>query len=147
MKIAVGSDHAGFGLKQRIVPQLVKMGHEITDMGCYDPKPVDFPDIAKAVSAPILSGEAQRGVMFCGTGVGAAIACNKIKGIRACVCHDVYSAHQCVEHDDVQVLCLGEQIVGDILTMELIRAFLQAKFFVDDEDCVRRVNKLNEMEK
>jgi len=145
MKIVVGGDHAGFDLKQRILPKLGALGYEITDMGSYDPAPVDFPDIAKAVASAILSGEAERGIMFCGTGVGAAIACNKIRGIRASVCHDVYSAHQCVEHDDVQVMCLGGQIVGDVLALELIQAFLQARFS-GQEEFVRRVGKLDELE-
>jgi len=145
MKIAVGGDHAGFELKQKLLPKLLELGHAVTDLGSFDPSPVDFPDIAKAVSAAILSGQARRGIMFCGSGAGAAIACNKIRGIRASVCHDIYTARQCVEHDDVQIMCLGGQIVGDVLALELIKAFLDAKFSTSEE-FIRRVRKLDGMD-
>ena len=112
MKIVVGSDHAGFPMKAELLSFLKGLGHEVEDVGSYDPKPVDFPDIARKVAAAITSGGAERGLMVCGTGVGAAIGANKMKGIRAAVCHDVHSAHQCVEHDDVNVMCIGAQIVG-----------------------------------
>ncbi len=114
-------------------------------MGSYDSNPVDFPDIAKKVCQTILSGEAERGIMFCGTGVGAAIACNKTAGIRAAVCHDAYTAHQCVEHDNVQVIALGGQIIGHTLAEELISIFLNATFSLD-EDFRRRVQKLEAMD-
>ena len=107
MKIVIGGDHAGYALKAKLAPALRDNGHEIEDMGCFDETPVDFPDIAAKVCEKILGGEAERGIMFCGTGVGASIACNKTPSIRAAVCHDVYTAHQCVEHDDVQVIALG----------------------------------------
>lgn len=145
MKLVVGSDHCGFALKQALMGKLKSDGHEIEDMGCYDANPVDFPDIARKVCEKILTGHAERGLMFCGTGVGAAIACNKMPGIRAAVCHDIYSAHQCVEHDNVQVMALGGQIVGDIVALELIRAFLKANFSVDEE-FRRRVAKLEKMD-
>jgi ribose 5-phosphate isomerase B len=145
MKIAVGSDHAGYELKVRLLDQIKALGHEIVDFGSYNPDPVDFPDIAKPLTESILSGECERGIMFCGTGVGAAIACNKVKGIRASVCHDIYSAHQCVEHDNVQVMCLGNQIIGHTVALELINSFLNAKFSTD-EDFRRRVDKLSQME-
>ncbi|TAH71126.1 MAG: ribose 5-phosphate isomerase B [Anaerolineaceae bacterium] len=145
MKIAVGSDHAGYELKVKLLDQIKALGHEIVDFGSYDPNPVDFPDIAKLLTASILSGECERGIMFCGTGVGAAIACNKVKGIRASVCHDIYSSHQCVEHDNVQVMCLGNQIIGHTVALELINSFLNAKFSTD-EDFRRRVDKLSQME-
>jgi len=144
--LAVGSDHAGYALKARILNNIKEMGHEIVDMGCFDETPVDFPDIAQKVCAEILNGKAQRGIMFCGTGVGAAIACNKIPGIRAAVCHDIYSAHQCVEHDDVQVITLGAQIIGHSIALELIERFLGATFSTDEE-FRRRVEKLNQMDK
>ena len=112
MRIVIGSDHAGFPLKGAIAAHIRGLGHEVTDAGSYDPVPVDFPDIAKEVTAAILAGKADRGLMVCGTGVGAAIAANKVAGIRAAVCHDVHSAHQSVEHDDVNVMCIGAQIVG-----------------------------------
>ena len=145
MKLVIGGDHAGFPLKARIAPLLVQMGHEVEDMGCFDESPVDFPDIAAKVCEKILSGEAERGIMFCGTGVGAAIACNKTPGIRASVCHDIYTAHQCVEHDDVQVIALGAQIVGHVVALELIRLFLDAKFSTSEE-FRRRVQKLDRMD-
>lgn len=144
MRIAVGSDHAGFELKERLLPYL-RSKYEVLDQGSYDPAPVDFPQIGKRVCAAILSGEADRGVMFCGTGVGAAIACNKVAGIRASVCHDLYTAHQCVEHDNVQVIALGAQIIGWTAALELIDIFLSAQFS-DGEDFRRRVRMLEEMD-
>jgi ribose 5-phosphate isomerase B len=145
MKLVIGSDHAGFGLKCAVVDRLRAQGHELCDMGSYDPNPVDFPDIAKKVCAAVLKGEAERGVMFCGTGVGAAIACNKVRGIRAAVCHDIYSAHQCVEHDNVQIIAMGGQIIGDMVAVDIIGAFLSAKFS-DGEEFRRRVAKLETMD-
>lgn len=146
MKLAIGSDHAGFPLKAPIVKALEALGHTVIDHGSHDPDPVDFPDIAKKLCNSILQGEAERGLMVCGTGVGAAIASNKIPGIRAAVCHDIYSAHQCVEHDDVNVMCVGAQIVGPTLAIELIEAFIKAEFSTAEE-FRRRVAKLHEMEK
>lgn len=112
MRIVIGSDHAGFHLKATIIDHVTSLGHEVYDAGSYDANPVDFPDIAKMVTSSIIEGKADRGLMVCGTGVGASIAANKVKGIRAAVCHDVHSAHQSVEHDDVNVMCIGAQIVG-----------------------------------
>lgn len=146
MRIVIGSDHAGFPLKGAIADHIRGLGHEVTDAGSYDPAPVDFPDIAKKVTAAILAGEAERGLMVCGTGVGAAIAANKVAGIRAAVCHDVHSAHQSVEHDDVNVMCIGAQIVGAWLAQDLVTAFLNAEFSTN-EDFRRRVAKLAEMER
>jgi ribose 5-phosphate isomerase B len=145
MKIAVGSDHAGFPLKGKVLDELRSKGHEITDFGSFDPNPVDFPDIAKKVCAAILDGKCERGIMFCGTGVGACIACNKISGIRASVCHDIYTAHQCVEHDDVQVIAMGGQIIGHTVALELIDLFLAARFSTSEE-FRRRVKKLEQMD-
>jgi ribose 5-phosphate isomerase B len=107
------------------------LGHEAVDVGSHDDKPVDFPDIARAVAKKVTSGEVARGIMVCGTGVGASIAANKMKGIRAAVCHDVHSAHQCVEHDDVNVMCIGAQIVGAWLANDLISSYLSAEFSTD----------------
>lgn len=146
MNIAVGSDHAGFPLKSAILEALSKLGHKVNDHGSYDSNPVDFPDIAKKVCEDILSGKAERGIMICGTGVGAAIACNKVPGIRASVCHDIYTAHQCVEHDDVKVMCIGAQIIGHSVAVELIDIFLKAQFSTSEE-FRRRVAKLDEMDK
>ena len=146
MKIVVGSDHAGFALKGELLSFLGSLGHEIEDVGSYDPNPVDFPDIARKVAAAITSGKAERGLMVCGTGVGASIGANKMKGIRAAVCHDVHSAHQCVEHDDVNVMCIGAQIVGLWLAKDLVAAYLGATFSTAEE-FRRRVAKLAEMDK
>ncbi|MBR9773307.1 MULTISPECIES: ribose 5-phosphate isomerase B [unclassified Halomonas] len=145
MKLVIGSDHAGFPLKASVVAFVESLGHEVQDVGSYDDQPVDFPDIAREVTSRVTSGEVERGLMVCGTGVGAAIAANKVRGIRAAVGHDVHSAHQCVEHDDVNVLCIGAQIVGPWLANDLIKAFLEAEFS-SDEEYRRRVEKLHAME-
>ena len=145
MRIVIGSDHAGFPLKATVIDHIKALGHEVLDVGSYDPNPVDFPDIAKNVTASILSGNAERGLLVCGTGVGASIAANKVKGIRAAVCHDVHSAHQSVEHDDVNVMCIGAQIVGAWLAKDLVDSYLKAEFSTD-EDFRRRVRKLVEMD-
>ena len=146
MKIVVGSDHAGFPMKAELVAYLRELGHDVLDVGSYDPNPVDFPDIARQVAAAITSGRAERGLMVCGTGVGASIGANKMKGIRAAVCHDVHSAHQSVEHDDVNVMCIGAQIVGPWLAKDLIAAYLGASFSTAEE-FRRRVAKLAEMDR
>ena len=145
MRVVVGGDHAGFALKGPVVEALRTWGHDVTDVGTHSSEPVDFPDIARQLCSVIQRGEAERGVMVCGTGVGAAIAANKHSGIRAAVCHDVYSAHQCVEHDDVNVLCLGAQIVGDQLAFDLLRTYLAAEFSTSEE-FRRRVAKLADLE-
>ena len=145
MKIAVGSDHCGFTLKMEMLPWL-REEHEVEDFGCYSTEMADFPVISQKVCDQIVSGKADRGIMFCSTGIGACIACNKVKGIRAGLCHDIYSAHQCVEHDNVQVLCLGADIVGRHVVNEIIRAFLNAEFSTSEEFRAR-VRMLDEMEK
>jgi ribose 5-phosphate isomerase B len=145
MRLVIGSDHAGWSLKNTVMEHARSLGHEVLDAGSYDDKPVDFPDIAREVTSKVTSGEVQRGIMVCGTGVGASIAANKVKGIRAAVCHDVHSAHQSVEHDDVNVMCIGAQIVGPWLAKDLITSYLAAEFSTD-EDCRRRVEKLHAME-
>ncbi|MFC0408311.1 ribose 5-phosphate isomerase B [Roseomonas elaeocarpi] len=144
MNIIIGSDHAGYHLKVELAEHLRSLGHEVQDMGSHDPAPVDFPDVAKAVCGAVRQG-GSRGLMVCGTGVGAAIAANKIRGIRAAVCHDVHSAHQAVEHDDVNVMCIGAQIVGPWLARDLVATFMAAEFD-RSEDFVRRVEKLHAME-
>jgi len=146
MKIAVGGDHAGFPLKARVIETVKALGHEVTDHGCHDLTPVDFPDITRRVCKDVIEKKADRAILVCGTGVGASIAANKIPGIRASVCHDIHTAHQCVEHDDVNVVCVGAKIVGEWLVSDLIERFLQAEFSTD-EDCRRRVDKLLQMEK
>lgn len=145
MQIVIGSDHAGFHLKQELSQWLRQCGYEIEDIGSHDPQPVDFPDIAYALCSKVRDGNGKRGILVCGTGVGAVIASNKVKGIRAAVCHDVHSAHQSVEHDDVNVMCIGAQIVGPWLARDLITAFLEAEF-VQDADFIRRVEKLSQLE-
>jgi ribose 5-phosphate isomerase B len=145
VKIVIGSDHAGFAVKQGVIAHLRNRGHDVTDVGSFDPAPVDFPDIAQALTAQVLSDSAERGIMVCGTGVGAAIAANKVKGIRAAVLHDAHSAHQAVEHDNVNVMCLGAQIVGPWLARDLVDIYLAAQFSADP-DFRRRVAKLSAME-
>lgn len=146
-KLVVACDHAGFPLKGPLVKTLQSWGHTVKDVGTYSTDPVDFPDIAQKLCDEILSGRSQRGIMVCGTGVGATIAANKVRGIRAALCHDTYCAHQCVEHDDVNVLCLGAWIIGPKLAEEVLNAYLNARFASEDPDLKRRVEKLKEMEK
>jgi ribose 5-phosphate isomerase B len=145
MKLAIGGDHAGFPLKGPMIERLRAWGHEVTDYGTYSTDLVDFPDIAARVCAQIRAGTVERGILVCGTGVGAAIAGNKTPGVRAALCHDVYSAHQCVEHDDVNLLCIGAWIVGIKLAEEILQAYLNAAFSTDP-DFRRRVQKLHDME-
>jgi ribose 5-phosphate isomerase B len=145
MIIAIGSDHAGFAMKGAVAECVRALGHEVVDFGSHTPEPVDFPDIARLVCDAVRGGKAQRGIMVCGTGVGASIAANKIPGIRAAVCHDVHSAHQSVEHDDVNVMCMGAQIVGPWLAADLVKAYLAAEFSTN-ADFRRRVQKLGELE-
>ena len=146
MKLAVGGDHAGFPMKGPVIALLRSWGHTVKDCGCYSPEPVDFPDIAAKVCDEIRSGRADRGVMVCGTGVGASIAGNKFRGIRAALCHDTYSAHQCVEHDNVNLLCMGAWIIGMKTAEEILKAYLGATFS-ENADFRRRVRKLEELEK
>ncbi|CAN5386897.1 ribose 5-phosphate isomerase B [soil metagenome] len=146
MKLAIGSDHAGFRLKGPVVEALRAWGHEVEDLGTLTPDPVDFPVIAMAVCGEITAGRAERGILVCGSGIGACMAANKIAGIRAALCHDVYSAHQSVEHDDANVLCLGAQIVGEALALDLLRTYLAATFS-DEEHFRRRVAMLAEMDR
>jgi ribose 5-phosphate isomerase B len=145
LRLVVGCDHAGFPLKGPVIELLRGWGHTVSDVGTHSAAPVDFPDIARKVCGEILSGRADRGIMVCGTGVGAAIAGNKVRGIRAALCHDTFCAHQCVEHDDVNLLCMGAWIVGVKLAEEILQAFLKARFSTD-EDFRRRVRKLEELE-
>ena len=146
LSVAIGADHAGFPLKGPVIAVLKSWGYNVKDCGTYSEDPVDFPDIAQKVCDEVLSGRAPRGILVCGTGVGACIAGNKVRGIRAALCHDTYSAHQCVEHDDVNLLCIGAWIIGIKAAEEVLKAYLNAKFS-NDEDFRRRVRKLGEMEK
>lgn len=145
MKIALGNDHCGYSMKAEVRRVLEVLGCTIIDHGCHSEQPVDFPDIARLVCDTVRSGEAERGIMVCGTGVGAAIAANKIPGIRASVCHDIHTAHQCVEHDDVNIMCIGAQIIGPWLAKDLIPAFINAEFSVEVH-FRNRVRKLHDLE-
>jgi len=149
MKIAVGFDHAGFPLKKTILDTIRQAGHEPLDMGTNSIEPVDFPDYSEKVGRAVQSGEAERGILVCGSGVGACIAANKLKGIFAGLCHDTYSAAQGVMHDDMNVLCLGARVIGPELAVELIKAFLSARYIGNDaggERLARRVGKIRKLE-
>ncbi len=145
MKIVIGSDHAGFELKQELGKTITAAGHQLVDVGTTSTAPVDYPDSAEAVSRAVLDGRAERGVLICGSGVGASVAANKITGIRAAVCHDCYSAHQGVEHDDMNVLVIGARIIGTALAQDLVRSFLSAAF-THEERHVRRLAKVKALE-
>jgi ribose 5-phosphate isomerase B len=146
MRIVIGSDHAGYEMKEKIVDAVKKFGYEVTDVGTHEPdKPDDYPDFAQLVAQKIQAEEADRGIVICGSGVGVSVAANKFKGIRAAVCHDHYSAHQGVEHDDMNVLVLGARIVGLQVALDLSEAFLTARFS-NEERHVRRLNKVKEIE-
>src|SRR5438552_4660372 len=146
MKLVIGSDHAGFQLKVATGDLLRSLGHEVLDVGAFNENPSDYPDFAEAVGRAVLDGKAERGVLICGSGVGASVAANKIPGIRAGLCHDTYSAHQGVEHDDVNVLVLGSRVIGAELAKEISLAFLNARF-TGEERHQRRLNKVLAMEK
>lgn len=141
MKIVVGADHAGFPLKQEMAGLLRDAGHEVVDVGAFSTEPVDYPDSAEAVGRAVVEGRAERGVLVCGSGVGASVAANKVKGVRAAICHDVYSAHQGVEHDDMNVLVLGGRIIGPSLAGELVRAFVNARYTAEERHA-RRLAKV-----
>jgi ribose 5-phosphate isomerase B len=141
MRVAIGADHAGFPLKATIADELARLGHEVMDKGTFDTTAVDYPDYAEAVGRSVTSGEAERGVLLCGSGVGASVAANKMPGVRAAVCHDTYSAHQGVEHDDMNVLVLGARVIGPEVAVEAVRAFVGARFS-GDERHLRRLNKV-----
>ena len=145
MRVAIGADHAGFSLKEAIIQVVKAAGHEALDLGAFDAQPSDYPDFALAVGRAIQEGRAERGILLCGSGVGASIAANKLRGIRAGLCHDVYSAHQCVEHDDANILCLGPRVIGPALMAELVRAFLNAQF-TGEARHRRRLDKIAQME-
>ena len=150
MKVAIGSDHGGFGLKDTVIQAVKSAGHEVIDLGTYSADTVDYPDFAEKVGKAILSGEAQRGILLCGSGIGVNIAANKINGIYASVCHDSYMAHQGVEHDNMNVLCIGSRVIGPEPAREIVRAFLDARFLGDDagqERHRKRVNKVLNLEK
>ena len=147
MKIAIASDHAGFPLKEEMRPYIESLGFEVLDLGAYKVDPLDdYPDYAEAVGKALAAGQAERGVLICGSGVGVCVAANKMPGIRACVCHDSYSAHQGVEHDDMNVLVLGARIIGASLAYDLVKVYLEAKFQGTEERLLRRLNKVEAIE-
>lgn len=146
MQLAVAADHAGFEMKRTLVAWLEEEGHQVVNLGPSRPDPVDdYPDVAVSLCRELQEGRVQRGILICGSGIGASVAANKMKGIRAGVAHDIYSAHQGVEHDDVNVLCLGARIIGIEVAYELVRAFLAARFS-GEERHVRRLNKVLALE-
>jgi ribose 5-phosphate isomerase B len=145
MIVAVACDHGGFPLKEEILAAVRESGHDALDLGAFGPESVDYPDFAEMVAGAIRAGRAERGILICGSGVGAAIAANKFPGIFACLCHDTYSAHQGVEHDAMNVLCLGARIIGPALAKELVYAFLGAKYY-DTGNYARRVEKIRKIE-
>ncbi len=145
MRIVVGADHRGYCLKNAIAERLRASGHEVIDVGTNDDTPVDYPDVALAVGQTLRTGESERGILTCGSGVGAVIAANKIRGVRAAICHDTYSAHQGVEHDDMNLLCLGSRVVGEELALEIVQAFVAATFS-GEERYQRRLEKVARME-
>ena len=146
MRIAVGADHAGVPLNDTAMAELKKLGHEVVDLGTHDgSQPDDYPDYALAVAEEVTSGRCERGLLICGSGVGVTVAANKIPGIRACMCHDTYSAHQGVEHDDMNVLCLGARVIGPELMLDLVRAFVGARF-KGEERLRRRLAKVIALE-
>jgi ribose 5-phosphate isomerase B len=145
MKLTIGSDHAGFELKKLLIDHLRQSGHELLDVGTDSTAPVDYPDYAEAVALSVLSGKSERGILICGSGVGASVAANKIPGIRAGLCHDSYSAHQGVEHDDMNILVLGSRVIGPELAKDLCITFLNARF-TGEERHVRRLKKIHAIE-
>jgi ribose 5-phosphate isomerase B len=145
MRVALACDHAGFPLKDEVIAAIQQTGNEVIDLGTYNQEPVDYPDYAEKAGRAVLQGQADRAIILCGSGVGASIAANKIKGIYACMCHDTYSAHQGVEHDNMNTLCLGARVIGGELAKEIVKAFLGAKFSKEERH-KRRTDKIKALE-
>lgn len=145
MRVAIGADHAGFELKRDLAGHVAQQGHEVTDLGTHSTAEVDYPDMAEAVATAVRNGQADRGLLICGSGAGVAVAASKFPGIRAAVCHDTYTARQAVEHDDVNVLCLGARVVGPALARTIVDTFLAASF-TGDERHMRRLAKIDAIE-
>jgi ribose 5-phosphate isomerase B len=146
MRIALSADHAGYLLKQELAAKLAQLGHDVVDLGTHSTAPVDYPDSAEAVATALRDRQAQRGIIVCGSGAGVSMAASKFPGIRAAVCHDTYTAHQAVEHDDMNVLCLGARVVGSALAFEIANAFLGASFSAEDRH-QRRLDKVKDIER
>ena len=145
MRVVIGSDHAGFEMKQKILARVQSLGHQVLDVGTHDSSPTDYPDYAEALGMAIINNQADRGIMICGSGVGASIAVNKIPGIRGGVCHDCYSAHQGVEHDNMNVLIMGARVIGIELAYDLVGIFLDAQFSCEERH-LHRLAKLQKLE-
>jgi ribose 5-phosphate isomerase B len=146
MKLVIGADHAGYEMKQGVADHLKELGHDVVDVGTHEPgKPDDYPDFAELVAHQILSGQAERGILICGSGVGVSVAASKFKGIRAAICHDHYSARQGVEHDNMNVLVLGSRVIGPNSAIDLVDGYLSANFSGEDRH-VRRLNKIKAIE-
>jgi ribose 5-phosphate isomerase B len=146
MRVGVGNDHAGLPIKAAVLDELTRLGHDVVDLGTNSPQSVDFPDFADLVGRALQRGDIDRGILICGSGVGVCIAANKLHGVRASIAHDTYSAHQGVEHDGMNILCLGGQVIGTQVAAELVRAFMGAEF-QEQERFVRRVGKITAMER
>ncbi len=147
MKIAIASDHAGFPLKEEVRDYVRKLGHDVQDLGAYNTEPSDYPDFAVLVGKALIAGTVERGILICGSGVGVCVAANKMPGVRAGMCHDTYSAHQGVEHDEMNVLVLGARIIGSALAYECVDAYLKANFIASEPRFVRRLNKVKAIER
>jgi ribose 5-phosphate isomerase B len=147
MKIAIASDHAGFELKQSVVQHLSGFDHEMVDLGAYNTEPSDYPDFAELVGKAVMGGDAGRGILICGSGVGVCVAANKLPGIRAAICHDTYSAHQGVEHDDMNVLVMGSRVIGPALANDITVSYLSARFDDSQPRFLRRLNKVKAIER
>jgi RpiB/LacA/LacB family sugar-phosphate isomerase len=145
MRVVVGSDHAGYEMKQQVAAHVRALGHEVLDVGTHSPAPADYPDYAEAVGMAVIGNKADRGIMICGSGVGASIAVNKIPGIRGGVCHDCYSAHQGVEHDNMNVLVMGARVIGQSLADDIVDTYLDAQFSCEERH-MRRLGKLQKLE-
>lgn len=146
MRIAIGSDHAGFDMKQQLIKHLEAAGHSVNDLGTDSTEPVDYPDFAAAVAREVVHGQSERGIVVCGSGAGASIAANKITGARSAVVHDHYTAHQAVEHDDMNVLALGARVIGETTATEIVDAYLAARFS-NEERHARRLRKVVELDR
>ncbi len=147
MRIAIASDHAGFPLKELVRAHVAALGHDVQDLGAYNTEPSDYPDFAEKVGKVLMAGGADRGILICGSGVGVCVAANKMPGVRAGMCHDTYSAHQGVEHDQMNVLVLGARIIGEALAYECVDSYLKANFIGSEPRFVRRLNKVFAIEK
>jgi ribose 5-phosphate isomerase B len=146
MIIAIAADHAGFALKEQVRALLTPLGHDVRDLGAHDAEPSDYPDFAELVGAQLMASAADRGILICGSGIGVCVAANKMPGVRAGICHDTYSAHQGVEHDQMNVLVMGSRIVGSALAWEIVQSFLRATFDASQERFARRLKKVEIIE-